>query len=224
MSRDELDLRAATGFIEPRLEEEFPGLRLEWVSVPLTPGRGKSPPGVKQRLIRLSSRFRGANIIGMRSEPVPHAYRSFFRQIGVDPDTEYIPIEKAAYRRLFHGGFKSEGLVQDALLIAVVETGVPVWALDADRVAAGGPGIRTAVDGERVGKSELGDQLTAGRLVVADQETVYGPLFGDITEEHAVNKSTSRALLFSVAVPGVAGIYVEESMWLAAEIFREATG
>ena len=57
------------------------------------------------------------------------------------------------------GGFESRNVVDDARLIAVIETGVPVWALDADLVDAGGLGIRvTEANGE------LGSGEPRGRL------------------------------------------------------------
>ena len=80
----------------------------------------------------------------MRTKPIPQAYRIFFRQIGLDPDVTRIPSEEAAVARLLHGEFRSAGLIPDACLVALIETGVPVWALDADVVDEGGLGIRTA--------------------------------------------------------------------------------
>ncbi len=82
----------------------------------------------------------------MRTRPIPRAYRVFYRQIGLDPDVERVPAERAAVQRLLDGGFRSVGLVADACLIALLETAVPVWALDADAVAAPGLGIRTTTD------------------------------------------------------------------------------
>jgi len=121
------DLRAAAGFVEPAIHEEFPGLRLDWLTVPAR--LRDSPRVVKHRLRALANRYRGAEVVAMRTKPIPLAYRTFFRQIGLDPDTSRVPSERAAVARLLHGGFRSIDLVQDALLIAVVETGVPVWAL-----------------------------------------------------------------------------------------------
>ena len=36
----------------------------------------------------------------MRQEPVPWAYRVFFRQVGIDPDERRTPIEEIALERL----------------------------------------------------------------------------------------------------------------------------
>jgi DNA/RNA-binding domain of Phe-tRNA-synthetase-like protein len=214
---EEVDLAPAAGFIEPQLTDEFPGLRLDWVSVELNPRRD-SPRPVKQRLQSLSNRYRGANVVAMRTQPVPHAYRSFFHQIGLDPDVTRIPSEEAAVGRLLSGRFPSRGLIEDALLIALVETGVPVWALDGGLVDAGGLGIRTSVTGDRLGSGEHAVPLPPGRLVVADAQLVHGILFGDLAPAHAADRRSTRAVLFSVGVDGVPAIHVEEALWTGVEV------
>ena len=116
---------------------------------PLT---GPSTREVSERLRELSNRFRGARAVGVRREPVPAAYRVFFRQIGLDPTSVRTPIEAAVLERMLRGGFLGGGLLADVLLIALIDTGVPVWALDADSVD--GPlGIRPSREGERLGRS-----------------------------------------------------------------------
>ena len=45
------------------------------------------------------------------------------------------------------GGFVSQGLLDDALTIAIIESGVALRAFDADRVA-GVPGVRPTDAGE----------------------------------------------------------------------------
>jgi DNA/RNA-binding domain of Phe-tRNA-synthetase-like protein len=212
---DPPELSPAAGFVEPHIHDEFPGLRLDWVTVTVRP-RG-SPPSVVQRLRSLSSRYRGANVVAMRTKPIPQAFRVFFRQIGLDPDVTRIPSEDAAVARLVHGEFRSAGLIADACLVALIETGVPVWALDADAVDEGGLGIRgaTAQDLEQV---QL--RLSPGGLVVADRRTVHAPLFGDPAAGREVSAKTRRVILFSVGVDGVPGIHVEESLWTCLEVLR----
>ena len=68
---------------------------------------GPSPREVQQHLERLSNRYRGASVVAMRTQPIPHAYRSFFHQVGLDPDESRIPSEEAAVARLLHGHFRS---------------------------------------------------------------------------------------------------------------------
>ena len=58
---------------------------------------------------RLSGRFRGARAVAIRREPVPAAYRVFFRHIGLDPDVVHTPIEAAVLERMLRGGFLSGG-------------------------------------------------------------------------------------------------------------------
>jgi len=214
---EDVELGAAAGFIEPDLAREFPGLRLDWVSASVR--RRASPPAVRRMLSLLSNRYRGAGVVAMRTHPIPHAYRSFFRQIGLDPDATRIPSEEVAVARLLHGEFRSSDLVDDALLIALIETGVPVWALDGDVVADSGPGIRTTVDGDRLGASQDGSFLRPGTLAVADARCIHAVLFGEIAPGHAVGRRSNKIVLFAIGVPGVPAIHVEEALWVCTEVF-----
>lgn len=211
---DPPEFLGAPGFIEPRVRDEFPGLALAWSTV--APRRGPSPRSVTQRLRALSDRVHGATVVAMRTQPVPHAYRSFFRQIGLDPDATRIPSEEAAVARLLHGGFRSTDLLADALLIALIETGVPVWALKGDLVQPGGLGVRTTVAGEVFG--EAGPALPAGRLAVADGRRLHALLFGPLAPGHAAGPATARVVLFAVGVPGVPAIHLEEALWTSSEV------
>jgi DNA/RNA-binding domain of Phe-tRNA-synthetase-like protein len=211
----EPELTGAPGFIEPRVREEFPGLALAWTTLEVQ-RRAASPRSVSQRLRHLSNRWHGASVVAMRTQPIPHAYRTFFRQVGLDPDATRIPSEEAAVNRLLHGGFRSTGLLADALLVALVETGVPVWALNAERIDAAGLGIRTSVAGEPFGTLE--QPLAAGRLVVADGSTAHAVLFGPLAPGHEADHRTRRLALFSVGVPGVPAIHLEEALWSCGEM------
>jgi DNA/RNA-binding domain of Phe-tRNA-synthetase-like protein len=213
---EEVELQAAAGFVEPALRAEFPGLRLDWVTAAVR--LVQSPREVKRRLLSLSNRYRGASVVAMRTQPIPAAYRTFFRHIGLDPDTTRIPSEAAAVTRLLDGGFTSRNLVDDALLIALIETGVALWALDADVVDVGGLGIRTTVDGDRLGTAERARSVPPGRLVIADARSVHALLFGDVAPDHAVSRRTERATLFAVSVDGVPAIHVEEALWVCIEV------
>jgi DNA/RNA-binding domain of Phe-tRNA-synthetase-like protein len=220
VSGEELELRAASGFVEAELSAELPGLRLDWV----TSGKPRraSSPALVHRLKDLSNRYRGASVIAMRTQPIPHAYRAFFRQIGLDPDVDRIPSEEAAVARLLQGRFESHGAVQDALLVALIETGVPVWALDADRVDPGGLGIRTSAAGDRLGSSDDAYPLPPARLVVADARRVHALLFGEIAPGHGVTTRTKRIALFAVGVEGVPAIHIEEALWVCVEALQTA--
>lgn len=213
---DELELAGNPGFVDPAVRAELPGLRLFWVDIGAR--SGPSSRAVKLRLRELSNRYRGGNVVTMRTQPVPHAYRAFFRQSGLDPDVTRVPSEEIAVARLLQGGLRSEGMPQDALVIALVETGVPVWALDGARVSEGGLGIRLSTAGERFGQP--GYPLEAGRLVVADPEAVQGLLFGPLAPGHEISRRTRRMVLFTVGVEGVPDIHLEEALWVCQDVLR----
>lgn len=213
-----LELRPASGFVEPAVADELPGLRLDWLTLDAT--ESKSPLALVQRLNILSNGYRGAVVVAMRTKPVPSAYRTFFRQIGLDPDTNRIPSEEAALGRLFNGAFRPSSRIADALLIALIETGIPIYALDADAVAPGGPGIRTAAAQEELRAGPYPQPLAPGTLVVADSDTIHAVLFGPRAEIAAVTRATRRILLYTVGVAGVPEIHIAEAFWVATEAIR----
>jgi len=205
----------AAGWCAREVEEELPGLRLLSVEAALArrgSPTGASPADIRGRLEELSNRLRGAAAIAVRRQPVPAAYRVFFRHIRLDPDTVRTPIEAAVLERMLRGGFLSGGLLEDVLLIALVDTGVPVWALDA-RGVDGPLGIRSSLDGERLGRSAQAPPLPPGRLVVADASTPLAVLFGELAPGHQPAARTRQLTLFAVQVAGVPELYVEEALW-----------
>jgi DNA/RNA-binding domain of Phe-tRNA-synthetase-like protein len=216
MSADRWALRE--GGVAPELSAEFPGLRLRWVEIPAA--AGPSPPALRRRLRGLSDRYRGANVVAMRVKPVPHAFRAFFRQIGLDPDIQRIPAEEAAVSRLIHGEFRSTDLINDACLVALVETGVPVWALDGAAVDDAGLCIRPAGGPDTVGGPEL--TPATGSLVVADGHRAHAVLFADPPPGRCPRPRTRRTVLFAVGVDGVPEIHIEEALWLAADLVADA--
>jgi DNA/RNA-binding domain of Phe-tRNA-synthetase-like protein len=210
----ELDLRA--GWVGAELAEEFPELALIQATVEARTGR--SPHAVKERLKMMSDRYTGPKAVQVRQQPVPWAYRVFFRQIGIDPDDRRTPAEAAALERMRAGAFTSQNLLDDALVICTVETGVPVLAYDADRLD-GDLGLRLALAGERLGSD--GRDLRGGEIVVADAKGPVAVLFGDTAPERGVRARTERMLLAGVRVKGVPDVSVEEALWIAAETLTE---
>jgi DNA/RNA-binding domain of Phe-tRNA-synthetase-like protein len=203
------------GHVAEPLREELPGLGVVSVALP-APSAKRSPAGVREHLAMLSTRFRGADALALRQRPVPHAYRVAFRHVGLDPDATRTPIEAAAIERLVQGGFVSRGLLDDALTIALVETGVPLWALDADAVH-GDLCLRLARDGERLGEDDAAPFLPDGQIVVADARAPLAPLFGEPAPDRLPHRRTTRLLLYALRVDGVPLIHVEEALWRCAE-------
>jgi DNA/RNA-binding domain of Phe-tRNA-synthetase-like protein len=219
-----MSVEPVRGWCEREVQQELPGLGLMCTTIELAPRRsltGSSPPAVLARLRELSNRWRGARAVNVRQEPIPAAYRIFFRHIGLDPDVTRTPIEAAVLERMLEGGFLSEGLLADILTIGLIDTAVPVWALDADTV--NGPlGIRVTRSGERLGRGEEGPSLGAGRLVVADTDSPLAILFGQLAPDHEPSSQTRRLSLFAVQVAGVPALHAEETLWACHSALSDA--
>ena len=200
------------GWVDVELQEEFPELGIVHAGLEAAPGRSAQP--VKQRLRMLANRYTGAKVIHMRQDPVPWAYRVFYRQVGIDPDTVRTPAQQVALERLERGGFQSRNTVDDGLTLAVIETGVPVIALDGDRVGKE-LGLRLAGEGERLGGE--GRELSLRQIVVADESRPLAVLFGEVAEQAGVTPDSKRIVLCALRVKGVPAISVEEALWTAAE-------
>jgi DNA/RNA-binding domain of Phe-tRNA-synthetase-like protein len=186
------------GHVSEAVAAEHPGLWLAWTEVDAAPA--PTPRELRDRLRRMADRMTGAEAIVMRQREVPHAHRVFFRHIGLDPDVVRTPVEALVLRRMSEGGLGPQGLIADALNVAVLETGVGVWAFDG---LAGVPRIEE--DG--------------GRLVLADDGGRLGALFGE-PERGVVSKTTRQLALVAIAVPGVADLFVHEALWTAWDILR----
>jgi DNA/RNA-binding domain of Phe-tRNA-synthetase-like protein len=212
---DSGDAPPEAGWVAPELRDELPGLALRYVLVDR--GSGRSPREVKQRLRDLADRFSGAQAINLRHQDIPWAYRVFFRHIGLDPDEQPTPVEAIALERMKRGGFRSRNLLDDALTIATIESGVALRALDAERMT-GRPGIRPSDPGEQL-EGRPGE-LPAGTLVIADEARPLSLLFGAIGAGRGVTPKTERTLLCAIQVKGVPEMAVEEAIWLAGGILR----
>jgi len=198
------------GWVEPALAEELPGLSI--FSTVLEVTQGRSPEALRERLRSLSDRIGGPQAIQLRQQPIPWAYRVFFRHIGLDPDTTRTPVEQLIFERIHDGSFKSRSRVDDALTIAMVEVGVALRAFDADRVE-GRIGLRLSAEGE--GFEGRASALPDGTIVVADEERPLGILFDRTAEGRGVRRGTRRVIVVAIGVRGVPDIALEEGMWVA---------
>lgn len=212
---EEWEVAPEAGWIEPGLAHEFPGLSIASTALETTSGR--SPEALKERLRSLSDRIGGAQAIQLRQKPIPWAYRVFFRQIGLDPDTTRTPVEQLIFERMHDGRFKSRNRVDDALTIAIVEVGVALRAFDADGVE-GRIGLRLSGEGE--GFEGRVSPLPDGTIVVADEKRPLGILFGRTAEGRGVGRGTNRILLVAIGVRGVPQIALEEALWVAGSALR----
>jgi len=111
----------------------------------------------------------------------------------------------------------------DVPVIALIDTAVPVWALDADTV--NGPlGIRVSRAAERLGRDPEGPSLGEGRLVVADADSPLAILFGEPAPGHEPTAHTRRLALFAVQVAGVPALHAEETLWACRSALAQADG
>jgi DNA/RNA-binding domain of Phe-tRNA-synthetase-like protein len=191
-----------TGLVAPALAAEHPGLWLAWTDVETTPG--PTPPDLRRRMAAMADRIRGADAIALRTREIPHCYRVFFRHVGLDPDVVRTPVEAVMLRRLWDGGLLPRNLIDDALAVAVLETGVGVWAFDADQLV-GALALREADD---------------RRIVIADEQGQVAVLFQDPGPRAAITRRTHRVALVAVAVPNVPDVFIEEALWTAWDILR----
>jgi DNA/RNA-binding domain of Phe-tRNA-synthetase-like protein len=155
--------------------------------------------------------------VNLRHQSIPWAYRVFYRHIGLDPDEQRTPVEELALERMRAGGFPSKNLLDDALTIAIAESGVAMRALDADRVE-GSIGIRTSVASEPL-EGRPGP-LPEGTLVIADDARPLALLFGALAAGRGVQPKTKRTLLCAIQVKGVPDMAAEEALWLAAGVMQ----
>jgi DNA/RNA-binding domain of Phe-tRNA-synthetase-like protein len=204
------------GWVAPHVAAEFPGLGISSIAVDGRPG--PSPEPVRRRLRDLSDRFFGAHAIHLRERPIPWAYRVFYRQIGLDPDRTRTPVEQLALERLHDGAFKSKGLPEDALTIAIVETGVALRAFDGEQV--GRLCIRDAGPGEALPGRP--GELKQGTLVIADERGPVGLLFGEPTDWSGIEQVSRCLTIAAVQVNGVPRIAVDEALWIAAGAIESA--
>jgi DNA/RNA-binding domain of Phe-tRNA-synthetase-like protein len=209
------DAAPRLGWVAPELDEELPGLALHYAYVDR--GSGRSPRAVKERLRALADRFSGPQAVNLRQQPIPWAYRVFYRHIGLDPDEQPTPVEALALERMRKGGFPSRNLLDDALTIATIESGVALRAFDADHVS-GSPGVRPAWPGEKL-EGRPGE-LPPGTLVIVDELRPLALLFGPLAAGCGVSGRTRRTLLCAIQVKGVPRLAVSEALWLAIGVLQ----
>jgi len=203
------------GWVADDVSEELAGVGVHYLI--LEQGSGRSPRHVKEQLKELAGRFSGAQTVNLRHQAIPWAYRVFFRHIGLDPDEQRTPVEEIALERMKKGGFPSVSLLDDALTIAIAESGVALRAFDADQVE-GRLGIRLSEPGEPL-EGRPGE-LPTGTLVIADETRPLALLFGAVGSGRGVSNKTKRTLICAIQVRGVPDIAVEEAIWLAAGVMR----
>ncbi|WP_354698840.1 hypothetical protein DSM112329_04538 [Paraconexibacter sp. AEG42_29] len=185
--------------VSDAVRADFPRLQLwvSWVAVP--PGK-KSSPALREHLADVDDRVKGFAVGSLRLDPVASAYRAFARQIGLDPDADRNPLERLAVERLTVGRLASGGPLADAMTVSMLETGIPLWAIDSEQTNGW---LRVDAD-ER------------GTLVIADDKRSLVPLLATPGTDLAPaihRRSPSTALVYALQVGKVPTPAVEEAFW-----------
>jgi DNA/RNA-binding domain of Phe-tRNA-synthetase-like protein len=213
------DPRPDPGWVAPDVAEELPGLELFSWSTP-TEYRRRSPDAVRDWLGRLSTRVDGQAVLRAHRDEAPAAHRELLRRIGRDPDEDPSPQELAYRRRIRDGGFWARGNPQDLLLVVLCETGIPIFALDDDRVR-GELGLRRSLAGEL--QAEDGSPAPPTRRpepVVVDDEGVVAEVLRAPRPTHVAKKRTTTTRFFGVRVPGLTDMRVDEAVWLCRTLLQ----
>ena len=210
------------GWVGRELALEFPELRLVSVVAP-APGR-RTPSVLRERLALLADRFHGARALTLRREPVPHAYRVFFRHVGLDPDAQRTPVEAAALERLVQGGFVSRGRAggrparrgrrdrRPGVGARRRPAGRARWGCAARRRASAW-GRASTRPTSCPGASWWPTPALRWRCSSATSRPVVAP-----------TRDSARLRLFAIAVPGVPALHVEEALFGCVEALSDARG
>ena len=206
-----------SGWVAPELAQELPGLEVFWLTVDAAPAR--TPEPIRRRMRDLADRITGAKVVQSRRDSVPWSYRVLWRRLGVDPDVDRTPVEALMVQRLEYGGLPSRGMPNDAIVVATLETGVPIVVVDAARVS-GRPGLRPAATGEAIGADR---PLRGGEVIYADERAPLARLDGEVATDVAVGDGTTSMLVCALAASAVSRLEIDEALWTAARML-EAIG
>ena len=209
------------GWVDAELAEEFPELRLvlRGVEAALGPQPARACKRAPARARRPHHRREGGahapgpRALGLpgvlapgghRPRQRPHAGRARSRSTGS-----------------CRAGCRAANLLDDALTIATLETGVPVVAFDARPGAAASSACGWPRRGERLGRERpLSRAPDRGRRRGA---AAGGRARRGRRRTPGVTPATARMVLAALQVKGVPRISVEEALWTAGETARALT-
>ncbi|HWH44216.1 MAG TPA: TetR/AcrR family transcriptional regulator [Thermoleophilaceae bacterium] len=203
------------------LRADFAGLAVWAANAAATPG--PTPSTVASRLGQLASvhgrapRVTAASASGIAPESTPWAYRVFARRAGLDPDAAPSPAAAIALHGPVTDAGASGQLLEDALTLVALETGVPLVAVDAGTLA-GRPYARMG-DAAELGAAGL---PASDAPIVADESGPVAVLLGAVAPGRAPGPRTERLTLLALQVKGVPDVGVQEALWTAVEVLESA--
>jgi hypothetical protein len=188
-------MEAIRGSVSEELAAELPGIGILWI--PVEGGARPDSLGLQLELDHAADRITGATAVLATTEPIAAHYRALRAQLGMDPDSGSGTLESIVRRRLLEGGFRPNGIPGDALALATLETGVPLWAFALEQGAgeAGDlvPGHALSLD---VDKKTGAVSIFNGPLPVC-------VLFGEPVAGGVVSKKSGSFVIVALAAPGV---------------------
>lgn len=208
-------MAARAGWCDEDLRADFPGIGILQRTCAVTADAERR---VADRLAVVGARIDGRNAASLPLEATPTAYRTLARQLGLDPDDDGTPLAGLLRERIRQGRLPSLGVVADACTCALLETGVPVFALPLSGVA-GDLGLTLARAGETL-PGDPGDRLPERALVVSD---LARPLALGLLAPPLAPAPREGVVLYAIRAPRVADLLVDEALWTAAGLL-EGTG
>ncbi len=200
---------ARAGWCDEELLEDFPGIGIFQRGVAVDDGAERR---TRRRFDLLGPRIDGPRAASMALDTVPAAYSALARQLGLDPDSDAAPLMSVLRERIRRGQLVSHGAVRDACTCAMLETGVPVFALPLSQVG-GDLGLMIARDGERLPGADV--PLPAGAIVVSD---LSRPLALALQVPALTPQPREGAVLYAIRAPKLSDIELEEALWIAASL------
>lgn len=198
--------------IDGQIAQDFPALGVLYATRAVG-GRRFQRAG-RERLRLLGDRVGGERVATLRQQAIPGAYRAFARQVGLDPDADDLPLERVLMDRIRAGRFVPDGPVTDPCTVAMLETGVPVWALDDEQVHGA---LRVgSVPDEAADPGDGGPR--PGGLAVWDAARPLAPLLGPPPPGLAATASANAVRLYALRVEGVPDATVREALWTAGQL------
>lgn len=199
------------GTIDPVALEEFPQAGVSFATVETASGR--TARGLAMELALAADRIRGASALTASTAPVAASYRSFLRQLGMDPEAVECTADAVVRRRLVEGGLAPSFAVRDAAALVALELGVPLMAF-----SCGDSPREVSI----IRSTESGALHAEGDLVVSVDGVPVCRLFGQAFPSREVTKGTRRSLLVAVRAPGVSELLCAAAIERCAELIGPA--
>lgn len=190
--------------LSQELKEAYPGLGVRTVQVDgIEVNReSKSLEEYKEEVINKVKSSR--DLSELMDDPIYRKYRDFLWRIGIDP-TKVRPASEALVRRILQGkSLPKINTAVDAYNMASIISGVPIAALDADKIEG-----KLEMDFSRPGMEFSGigmkePKVLKGReLIIKDSREIVAIYLYRDADKSKITGNTRRIFLIACGVPGI---------------------